>query len=183
MAKGGEASHGARDDKSHHVLSNAQELGMEGRAGQGDHAVLKLWLRMLATTTHVEAEIRRRLRERFGISLARFDYMAQLFRYEEGMKMRALSRYLMVTGGSVTGLTDELEHDGLVARESSPDDRRAWIVKLTPTGRHAFQAMAAEHEQWVLELFKGLDRKTVQQLYTQLGELRVQMVRSDIDDK
>jgi DNA-binding MarR family transcriptional regulator len=166
-----------RNDASHALLSQAQELGHEGRAGSGDHAVLKLWLRMLASTTHIEAEIRRRLRERFDISLARFDYMAQLFRYDGGLKMRALSRYLMVTGGNVTGLTDELERDGLVVREASPDDRRAWIVRLTPKGRRAFEAMAQEHEQWVLELFAGLDAKTVQQLYAQLGALRVQLMR------
>ncbi len=166
-----------RDDASHALLSRAQELGHEGRAGSGDHAVLKLWLRMLASTTHIEAEIRRRLRERFDISLARFDYMAQLFRYEEGLKMRALSRYLMVTGGNVTGLTDELERDGLVVREASPEDRRAWIVRLTPKGRRAFVAMAQEHEEWILELFAGMDAKTVQQLYSQLGALRVQLMR------
>ena len=152
---------------------------MEARAGSADHAVLKLWLRMLASTTHIETEIRRRLRERFDISLARFDYLAQLFRYQDGLKMRALSRYLMVTGGNVTGLTDELERDGLVVREGSPDDRRAWIVRLTPKGRHGFEAMASEHEQWILELFAGLDAKTVQQLYAQLGALRVQLLRSE----
>ena len=167
------------NDASHAALSEAQELGHEARAGQGDHAVLKLWLRMLASTTQIEAEIRTRLRARFNISLARFDYMAQLYRYQDGLKMRALSRYLMVTGGNVTGLTDELESDGLVVREGSPDDRRAWIVRLTPKGRRGFEAMADEHEQWVLELFKGLDAKTVQQLYTHLGALRVHLVRND----
>ena len=168
-----------RDDASHARLSVAQELGHEARAGSADHAVLKLWLRMLASTTQIEAEIRRRLRERFGISLARFDYMAQLFRYPQGLQMRALSRYLMVTGGNVTGLTDELERDRLVARVASPDDRRAWIVRLTPKGRRGFEAMAREHEQWILELFAGLDATTVQQLYAQLGALRVQLVRPD----
>ena len=83
-----------QNDASHALLSNAQELGHEARAGKGDHAVLKLWLRMLASTTQIEAEIRKRLREHFDISLARFDYMAQLFRYREGLKMRVLSRYL-----------------------------------------------------------------------------------------
>ena len=167
------------DDASHAALSEAQELGHEARAGKGDHAVLKLWLRMLASTTQIEAEIRTRLRERFGISLARFDYMAQLYRYKDGLKMRALSRYLMVTGGNVTGLTDELERDGLVVREGSPDDRRAWILRLTRKGRRMFDAMADEHEQWVLELFAGLDAKTVQQLYTHLGALRVHLVHGD----
>ena len=167
------------DDLSHTLLSEAEELGVEARADRSDHAVLRLWLRLLASTNQVEAEIRKRLRERFDISLARFDYMAQLYRYREGLKMRALSRYLMVTGGNVTGLTDELERDGLVAREASPDDRRAWIVRLTTKGRRAFEAMAHEHEQWILELFAGLDAKTVGQLYSQLGALRVQLVRNE----
>ena len=159
------------------LLSDAQELGHEARAGTGDHAVLKLWLRMLASTTQIEAEIRKRLRERFDISLARFDYMAQLYRYRDGLKMRVLSRYLMVTGGNVTGLTDELEREGVVQRTASPEDRRAWIVSLTPKGRRSFEAMAKEHEEWLLEMFSGLDAKAVQQLYAQLGALRVHMVR------
>jgi DNA-binding MarR family transcriptional regulator len=169
-----------KNDTSHALLEDAQELGHEARAGSGDHAALKLWLRMLASTTHIEAEIRRRLRERFDISLARFDYMAQLYRYnKDGLKMRELSRYLMVTGGNVTGLTDDLERDGLVQRESSPSDRRAWIVRLTPKGRKLFDTMAQEHEGWILELFAGLDAKTVQQLYAQLGQLRVHLMRSE----
>ena len=67
----------------------------------------------------------------------------------------------------------------LAIREASPGDRRAWIVRLTPKGRRAFDAMARQHEQWILELFAGLDAKTVQQLYTQLGALRVQLVRTE----
>jgi len=167
------------NDPSHAALSDAEELGHEARAGSEDHAVLKLWLRMLASTTQIEAEIRKRLRERFGITLARFDYMAQLYRYREGLKMRVLSRYLMVTGGNVTGLTDELEREGVVARTASPDDRRAWIVSLTAKGRRSFEAMAREHEQWVLEMFSALDGKTVRQLYQQLGHLRVHVMRGE----
>jgi len=154
------------------AVGNSQ-LGLEARAQTGDHAALKLWLRMLSCVTEIEAEIRRRLRERFGISLARFDYLAQLHRHPEGLKMRDLSRCLMVTGGNVTTLTDELERDGLVVRESSPTDRRSWIVRLTPQGRYGFEAMAQEHERWVVELFSGLDVRAVQQLHQHLGALRV----------
>ena len=167
-----------KQDPSHAVLEDAQELGHEARAGSGDHAALKLWLRLLACATQIESEIRRRLRAQFGVTLARFDYMAQLYRYKDGLKMRELSRYLMVTGGNVTGLTDDLERDGLVAREASPSDRRAWILRLTPKGRRSFEAMAQEHERWILELLGGLDERTVQQLYTQLGALRVQLVHN-----
>ncbi|HSI58507.1 MAG TPA: MarR family transcriptional regulator [Ideonella sp.] len=168
-----------RADPSHALLRDAEELGHEARADVGDHVALKLWLRLLACSTQIEAEIRRRLRERFDISLARFDYMAQLYRYQDGLTMRALSRYLMVTGGNVTGLTDDLEADGLVLRESSPTDRRSWIVKLTPQGRAAFEGMAKEHEGWVLELLGGLDAKAQLQLYQQLGALRVHVVQNE----
>ncbi|HSV59320.1 MAG TPA: MarR family transcriptional regulator [Variovorax sp.] len=168
-----------QNDPSHELLSEAQELGHEGRANSGDHAALKLWLRMLATTTQIEAEVRRRLRDQFDISLARFDYMAQLYRHKDGMKMRALSKYLMVTGGNVTGLTDELSREGLVARESSPTDRRAWIVRLTPKGRRLFETMAEEHERWILELFASMEEKAMHQVHAHLGELRVNLVRQD----
>ena len=167
-------------DPSHALLDHAQELGHEARAHSDDHATLKLWLRLLACTTQVETEIRRRLRGRFGISLARFDYMAQLYRHREGLKMKALSRCLMVTGGNVTGLTDELERDELVLRQRDPVDRRSSLVRLTPKGRRVFEAMAKEHELWILELLGSLDANTVQQLYRSLGALRVQMVGNSV---
>jgi DNA-binding MarR family transcriptional regulator len=165
-----------KNDPSHAVLREADGLGHEARAGRGDHAVLRLWLRLLASTTQIENEVRRRLRERFGISLARFDYMAQLDRAKGGLKMSELSRLLMVTGGNVTGLTDELARDGLVSREASPGDRRAWIVRLTPKGKAAFAAMADEHERWIRELFAGFDADAVAALHSQLGTLRVHLL-------
>ena len=168
-----------KTDPSHALLHEAQELGHEARAQSSDHAALKLWLRMLACTTQIEGEIRRRLRTSFGTTLARFDYLAQLYRHGGGLRMRDLSRFLMVTGGNVTGLTDELERDGFVVRESSPTDRRSWIVQLTPRGRRCFEAMAAEHEQWILEMLGGLDEAAVHLLHEKLGALRVQLMRND----
>ena len=164
-----------KTDTAHSRLREARELGHEARVRDNDHAALKLWLRLLACTTQIEDEVRRRLRGGFHVSLARFDYLAQLYRHG-GLKMRDLSRFLMVTGGNVTGLTDELERDGLVQREASETDRRAFIVRLTPLGREAFEAMAKEHEQWIVEIFGGLGPAGMQRLYKHLGELRVRLV-------
>ncbi len=166
-------------DPSHAALDRAEELGHEARAGADDHAALKLWLRLLACTTQVETEVRRRLRVRFGISLARFDYMAQLYRHPDGLRMKALSRCLMVTGGNVTGLTDELAREAIVVREQDAEDRRSSRVRLTPKGRKSFESMAAEHESWILELLGTLDERTVQTLYRALGELRVTIMSRD----
>lgn len=151
------------------------QIGHEARLRSDDHQALKLWLRMLACTTQVETEIRKRLRASFGISLARFDYMAQLHRHPDGLKMNMLSRYLMVTGGNVTGLTDELEREALVVRIADPGDRRAYLVRLTPQGRVVFERMANEHEQWVIEMFGGLAAKEKLELNTMLAKLRVHL--------
>ena len=172
-----------RPDDSRALLREGEELGHEARAVSTDHATLKLWLRMLSCTTQIEAEIRRRLRVHFDISLARFDYMAQLFRHRDGVKMNQLSKQLMVTTGNVTGLTDELQREGLVQRENDPLDRRAWRVRLTPKGKRLFEAMASEHEKWILELLGGLDDKTAQQLHQGLGQLRVQMMQLDRNEE
>jgi DNA-binding MarR family transcriptional regulator len=152
-----------------------ERIGLEARAAEADHLSLKLWLRLLACSTQIEIEIRRRLRERFAVSLPRFDYLAQLHRHPDGLRMNALSRYLMVSGGNVTGLTDELEKDGLVQRDDDPDDRRSIRVRLTANGRSAFERMAREHEDWVVELFAGLDGAHKQDLYDSLGQLRLQL--------
>ena len=105
-----------------------------------DHHSLRLWLRLLACSTHIETEIRKRLRAQFGMTLARFDYLAQLHRHPDGLRMSALSRFLMVTGGNVTGLTDELEKDGLVQRDAEPGDRRSYRVALTAAGPQGLRA-------------------------------------------
>ena len=133
---------------------------------------LRLWLRLLACTNLVERPLRTRLRDQFQGSLPRFDLMAQLDRQPGGMKMRELSRRLMVTGGNVTGLTDRLVAEGLVERHDDPSDRRAWTVQLTSEGRRQFRAMARAHEAWVMDLFSGLSAAQQAQLFDLLGRLK-----------
>jgi DNA-binding MarR family transcriptional regulator len=166
----------AHKDQSRALLDAADGLGHEARAASDDHAALRLWLRMLACTTQIEDEIRRRLRARFDTSLPRFDYLAQLYRQPDGLRMKDLSSYLMVTGANVTGLTDELARDGLVERVPSATDRRSFIVALTAKGRAQFEAMAQEHERWILELLGGLQPKAMQSLHSELGRLRVHLL-------
>jgi DNA-binding MarR family transcriptional regulator len=152
---------------------------VETRAGQEHHEALRLWLRLLATTNLVETSVRRLLQERFGTTLPRFDLMAQLERAPRGLKMGELSRRLMVTGGNVTGVTDLLEREGLVARSADPSDRRAYRVRLTPAGRKAFRTMAEEHERWIIELFAGLSRNDTVELFELLGKLKAQVRASE----
>jgi DNA-binding MarR family transcriptional regulator len=150
----------------------------ETRVHDDHHVSLRLWLRILSCTNQIENRIRQNLQARFDTTLPRFDLMAQLERAPEGLKMSELSQRMMVTGGNVTGITDGLEKEGLVIREMDPTDRRVFRVKLTPEGQRQFQRMAAEHEQWVVDLFSGLTQRQKKQLFDLLGELKLHMANA-----
>ncbi|MBX9698170.1 MAG: MarR family transcriptional regulator [Acetobacteraceae bacterium] len=137
-------------------------------AGHKDE--VRLWLRLLATTTLIEAEIRRRLRQQFSTTLPRFDLLAQLERAPpEGLTLGEVSRRMMVTGGNVTGLASRLEEEGLIARRASRTDRRAQTLRLTPRGRREFARQSAAHEHWIAELLGGLAPAERAALHALLG--------------
>ena len=131
-----------------------------------DHeAELRLWLRLLTCTTLIEGEVRRRLRDEFDVTLPRFDLMAQLDKAPNGMTLGELSQRMMVSNGNVTGLAERLVEQGLL-------DRRAQIVSLTAEGRRAFRAMARTHEDWIAQIFAGLDAAEIDQLMTLLAKTK-----------
>lgn len=150
----------------------SQAFGAQPKALDDDHASLRLWLRLLTCTATIERHVRERLRVRFDTTLPRFDMMAQLNREPRGLKMSELSRRLMVTGGNVTGLTDQLVAEGLVVRRGIPGDRRAYNVRLTPKGKRQFDAMAVEHERWVIELLNEIPAEERAVLFESLGHLK-----------
>ncbi len=153
----------------------AKAMDAETRADRADHGAIRLWLRMLATNRLVETRTRRLLQDRYATTLPRFDLMAQLERSPQGLKMGELSKRMMVTGGNVTGITDLLEQEGLVERVGDPNDRRAWVVRLTRAGKRGFTAMAQEHERWIVEAFAGLSAREMTAVAGLLGRLKTQV--------
>ena len=147
-------------------------VDMEARAHAGHPEELRLWLRMLTCTQLIERDLRSHLREQFDTTLPRFDLMAQLERKPEGLRMSELSKRMMVTGGNVTGVTDQLEKEGLVERVTDEGDRRAFRVQLTAKGRQEFHAMAQAHEEWVVAALGGLTSQEIHTLHQLLGKVK-----------
>lgn len=148
---------------------------LETRLTQEHHQSLKLWLRMLSCTVLIEDQIRTRLRAEFDITLPRFDLMAQLERHPQGLRMGELSKRMMVTGGNITGITDQLEQEKLVVRVTDAKDKRSYSVKLTAAGKRAFKRMALVHEAWIAELFSGLQTEQKDQLIELLSQIKTQV--------
>jgi DNA-binding MarR family transcriptional regulator len=154
----------------------------ESRTTGGDHLSLRVWLRLLACTNLIEGRARTGLRTDFETTLPRFDLMAQLERSPAGLRMSEISRRMMVTGGNITRITDQLTEEGLVTREPSPGDRRSVTVRLTSAGRRAFAAMAERHERWIIEMFSALSQKDRLQLHGLLAKLKAHVARLDAEE-
>ncbi len=133
---------------------------------------LRLWLRMLDCTHLIERRLRARFREDFDITLPRFDVLAALDRFPEGLTMGGLSRHLRVSQGNVTGVVERLLGEGEVRRWNPPGDRRTFYIALTPQGQSNFRRMAAAHQTWIDEMFGDLEAEEVSQLQRLLVRAR-----------
>ncbi len=160
--------------------SQAMPVDLEIIAGHeaGDHKIdLRLWLRMLSTVTLITAEVRKRLREEFAITLPQFDLLAQLEREPEGLRLGELSKRMMVTNGNITGVLDRLEADGLVARETLLADRRVTFAQLTPEGRAKFRRYAKAHESWIRALLADVAPAEKKRLVAELAHVKASVVK------
>jgi DNA-binding MarR family transcriptional regulator len=133
---------------------------------------LRLWLRLLTCTTLIEGEVRSRLRERFDVTLPRFDLMAQLDKAADGMTLSDVSKRMMVSNGNVTGLVERLVNSGHLDRRTSESDRRVQVIRLTKIGRAEFRKMAAEHETWIADMFSELTPKEARELMRLLAKTK-----------
>ncbi len=149
-----------------------QEARLNGTSIAEHPQALRLWLRLLTCTQMIETRVRAGLREQFNTTLPRFDLMAQLERTPDGLRMNELSRCMMVTRGNITGITNQLVTEGLVARVDEVGDGRVWRVKLTPKGRRQFGNMAVEHEGWIVSALGGLSSKDIANLHSLLGRAK-----------
>jgi DNA-binding MarR family transcriptional regulator len=137
-----------------------------------DKRRLRMWIRMLRTTRSAESQLRELLREEFNTTLPRFDVLAALDRAEQGLKMSALSKQLLVSNGNVTGIVDRLVSDGLVQRVMVENDRRSTIVCLSNEGRKSFHRMADRHAGLVNDLFSEMNEKDLNVLADIFGRLK-----------
>lgn len=160
-------------DSNNTFLPGQPHPDRESWAGPRDALDLRVWLRMLTCSTLIENHVRSRMRVDFGTTLPRFDLMAQLASAPRGMKMTDLSRCMMVTNGNVTGITDQLERDGMVERLKVDTDRRSCVIRLTAKGRQSFRRMSAAYRDSVGELFADLPADRLKLLHELLGEFKI----------
>lgn len=129
----------------------------------------RLWLQLLSLHGEIFASLNAVLSSEFALSLAKFDVLAQLDRYPDGMALGQLSQNLKISGGNVSGLVQRLLADDLISKAMSSEDRRSFIVRLTPKGATLFRKAADVHKK---HLSKRLENVPARELDTALSVLK-----------
>ena len=108
----------------------------------------------------------------FGLTFARYEVLMLLSFSRRGvLPLGKIGERLQVNAASVTNAVNRLETDGLVLRQSNPDDGRGTLARLTPTGRRlGAQATEVMNDRVFEDL--GVSPATIEQLFDQLAELR-----------
>lgn len=127
------------------------------------------WLHMMRIHHQVQKREIAHLAEH-NLTLPQFDVLAQLNR-EEGITQQVLADRLLVTKGNVCGLMDRLMEQGLVERRDDPQDRRAYMLHLTPKGKQLIQEVMPAHSQIIVEQIGQLAPEKQKQLLDLVSEL------------
>jgi DNA-binding MarR family transcriptional regulator len=138
---------------------------------------LRVWLRLLGCTNIILRNLRSNLKERFSVTLPRFDLLAQVARPRLGPSLSELSRRLLVTKGNITDIVSRLEAEKLIERRRDAADGRIQYVFLTDSGRDLLNEMLPAHDLWLKEIMRGLSREEMSTLYQALGILTSSLKR------
>ncbi|HYD59574.1 MAG TPA: MarR family transcriptional regulator [Noviherbaspirillum sp.] len=94
---------------------------------------------------------------KLGLTPAQFSVLSALAAAPV-LSCKALSERTGITKGSLTGIVDRLQQNGLTLRITSQEDRRSHLVHLTDEGRATFERVAGKHFAHLQQAFEGVDR-------------------------
>jgi DNA-binding MarR family transcriptional regulator len=121
---------------------------------------------------HIERHDKRLL-SRFDLQPWAYEVLAALRRQGAPYELSPtdLRRVAMLSSGAMTTRLDRLEERGLVARSLSPDDRRSFVITLTPAGLEladrAISTRLAGVER-ILNLIRPAEQEELAQLLRRL---------------
>lgn len=145
--------------------------------GSGHELDAPPWLRvettLMATARTLRQAYDRRL-EPLGLHLSQASLLSYVGEVGSQPQTRIAER--LGLGRAATGsMIDALEARGLVRRRPDPDDRRVWLVEITPDGKDAVTDVAEVDRQLRYELRAGTSRSDRQQLAAILLRLQANL--------
>jgi MarR family transcriptional regulator, 2-MHQ and catechol-resistance regulon repressor len=131
---------------------------------------LDAYIRLTRAISSVEARLGPEL-ARAGLTSTQLGVLEALLHLGP-LGQRVLGDKLLMSGGNITTVVDNLEARGLVRRERRDDDRRHVTVHLSPEGRRLIAKVFPNHVRAIVDAFSALtpgEQETLGRLAKKLG--------------
>jgi DNA-binding MarR family transcriptional regulator len=140
-------------------LSVADQVAMSAQEGMPDFdpLALALTLSLYRTMTAFDRVHAEELNP-VGLSVTQFNVLSVLLRVREPLTMGELAQAVSVRSANLTAVADSLAARGLVDRTLNPDDRRSFLVSITPDGHTFMAGFLPAHWRVLQDLMSGLSR-------------------------
>ncbi|CAM5769846.1 MarR family transcriptional regulator [Labrys miyagiensis] len=134
-------------------------------------------------------EIGRLLRKRFeqranrlGLTRAQWQTLWCLS-CNEGVHQAALAETLEIGAIALVRILDKLEERGLVERRRHPEDRRVWLLFLSPEARDIVDAMKEMGVEAGVEALIGIEDEDKEHLFETLTRIKANLLHASHSDE
>jgi MarR family transcriptional regulator, 2-MHQ and catechol-resistance regulon repressor len=134
---------------------------------------LSMWVKLARAHNTMSALADRKIAG-FGLTTPQFGAL-ECLGHLGPMTIGELCRKMLVSGGNMTVVVDNLEKEGLVERIRDTADRRKILVMLTPKGKRLFDTIFTDHAEYIAQLASVLTPKEQEALSRLLKKLGKQL--------
>ncbi len=134
-------------------------------AAKNDDRWMPAWLLLIRTHTRLWDMAEAQMRKDHGITMARYDVLAQLVNAGGRLGLSDLASAIMLSQSGLSKLLDRMELSGLVHREPDPRDARSAFATITPQGRSIARRARQDHHDFLQRTFgEALDGRDLADL-------------------
>jgi MarR family transcriptional regulator, 2-MHQ and catechol-resistance regulon repressor len=133
------------------------------RAKQTDLNAAQLWIVLARCHRAVSALVERSIAD-LGIGVTDFMVLEALL-HKGPLTISEIQAKVLLASGSMTAAVDRLEKKSLLIRKTTPTDRRARVLELTPEGRTVVEQAFNQHSKDLERVMSVLDTDEKEQLY------------------
>jgi len=123
------------------------------------------WLALVRSYTRLWDQLEASLRHEHGLSIARYDVLAQLEMAGGQVRLSELAASILLSPSGLSKLVDRMEASALLTRNPVPSDARSTFATITPRGRALVASARRSHHQLLQQTFgSALDNRDIADL-------------------
>lgn len=96
---------------------------------------------------------------------------------KEGIAQKEISKITIKDQTTLTRILDKLERKGFIKRQTTPNDRRVFLIYLTDSGRSLEEVLVPIAYEALDEALQGLSNEEIKQLKVLLNRIYVNVDR------